>query len=259
MQRITVLNSHLRIPLNEDILYVILHFCLRHRTLYKISLLKVTDTTTGKTVTQVGSQLKYGRCLEVEMTEIIKARRMPETMEILISLKVRIKGGEGLQSRELWSYWNGTFSQENEIVVFSRTAEALPPITRRHAKELSRTVKKRGVVGRKDASLTKGCYKKSMIVNFASLGYSNIIAPTIFDAGQCIGQCQYPLGRMSNPTQHSLIQQLLHSLYGDRVAKSTCCSPRGFLPLTAMINDKYSGRAAIRTLEDMIVSECGCV
>ena len=236
-----------------------LHFCVQPRIPQDIFILKTKDMMTGRTVITVGSQLKHMKCLKVEVTSIIKERRKSKITKIPISLKLSIKAYNRLQNRTSWLYWNSRLSQLKEIIVFSKKAKAVPSFLGLHTKEQLRRVKRRDSSEENNVTGKKGCYKKKLIVNFASLGYSNIIAPTIFDAGQCIGQCKYPLGKTSNPTQHSLIQQLLHSLYGERVAKSTCCSPRGFRPLTTMIDDKYSGRIAIKSLENMIVSECGCV
>lgn len=236
-----------------------LHFCVQHRIPNEVSKLKVMDVVTGRSIVQTNVGQENDRCLRIQITTIIKQRTEPTLKSMPIKIQVRMRGKIGLGKSRLPFYWKAELSDLQEIIIFSK---AVKPISFLAALQLSskhKVIKRRSLVVKKTPKTKKGCSRGSLIVNFASLGYENIIAPTIFDAGQCMGECTYPLGSMSNPTQHSLIQQLLHSLYGNRIAKSTCCAPRGFLPLTTMIDDKYSGGVAIRSLEDMIVSNCGCV
>ena len=253
------LDLKLRVPPNEVILYAMLRLCIHQRIPDEVLLLKVTDMKTERMVTKAFPQMMHGRCLEIQVTKIIKSRRKPNVAEISVSLKLNVKVYNGLQSDRYWLYRNTKSDLMNEVIVFSKRSEKLWFSHALHEEEFHEKELHEEDQSRSMKREINGCYRKKMIVNFATLGYSDIIAPTIFDAGQCVGRCKYPLGRLSYPTQHSIIQQLLHSLYGDRIAKSTCCSPRKFLPLTTLINDKYSGRVAIRSLEDMIVSGCRCV
>ena len=255
----TQLDLKLRVPPNEVILYAMLRLCIHQRIPDEVLLLKVTDMKTERMVTKAFPQMMHGRCLEIQVTKIIKSRRKPNVAEISVSLKLNVKVYNGLQSDRYWLYRNTKSDLMNEAIVFSKRSEKLRFSHALHEEEFHEKELHEEDQSRSMKKEINGCYRKKMIVNFATLGYSDIIAPTIFDAGQCVGRCKYPLGRLSYPTQHSIIQQLLHSLYGDRIAKSTCCSPRKFLPLTTLINDKYSGRVAIRSLEDMIVSGCRCV
>lgn len=254
----TLMDFDVRIPKGEKILYAILHFCVQHRIPKEVSALKVTDILTGKTITKTSPELRYGRCFRNRVTNMLIARRKPSAEEIPMIVQISMRGQLG----KLWFNWNAELSDLKEMIVFSKEVQPASPLLGLSLKVNSRVIKRREVVEKSTVegrSMKKGCNRESLIVNFESLGYRNIIAPTIFDAGQCVGKCKYPLGKLSNPTQHSLIQQLLHSLYGNSIAKSTCCAPRGFLPLTTMIEDKYSGGVAIRSLEDIIVSDCGCV
>ena len=253
------MNFHIRIPSNEDILNAMLHFCFEKEIPGDVSSLKVVEISSGKTVVGNRPQKKDSKCVLLQLAGMINATQQKGMAEIPISLKIYMRGTKGSKQNKLWFYWNGELSELKEIIVFSKETRPILPFIGLRPRKQQRKMKRREVQVQDNLSAKRGCSRKSLIVNFASLGYANIIAPTIFDAGQCVGQCQYPLGSMSNPTQHSLIQQLLHSLYGDKIAKSTCCAPRRFLPLTTMIDDEYSGSVAIRSLENMIVADCGCV
>ena len=268
----------IRIPKAEKILFAMLHLCMKSNLFKGKPSLKVEDARSGMVVERKGNTYKNGQCFKVPITAIIKKDKNASSTDVNLILFVSIIDQLSTLLRHSRIQRSRVDNIRPEVVVFSSSnkPEASPldfkvlpnsrPNIRNDFQERNGYrwqtdhETKRGLKENVNSAITKkGCFRRSLIVNFAGLGYKDIIAPTIFDAKQCIGVCKYPLGKMANPSQHSLIQQLLHSLYGTRVAKSTCCAAKRFVPLTTMIKDTYSGGFAIRSLEDMIVAECGCV
>eukprot|EP00112_Aurelia_sp_Birch-Aquarium-sp1_P016039 Seg36.3 transcript_id=Seg36.3/GoldUCD/mRNA.D3Y31 product="Bone morphogenetic protein 10" protein_id=Seg36.3/GoldUCD/D3Y31 len=274
-----VVKFRVRIPKDEKILFAMLHLCMKSNLFKGKPSLKVEDARSRMVVVRKGDIYKNGQCFKVPITAIIKKDTNTSTHEVNLILYVSILDQLSRLLRNSRIQRSRTDNIRPEVIVFSSSSKPkgspldykLPSNSRPNMQSdfqprnghrwRADHAAKRGLTENINSAMTKkeGCYRKSLIVNFAGLGYKDIIAPTIFDAKQCIGVCKYPLGTMANPSQHSLIQQLLHSLYGTRVAKSTCCAAKRFVPLTTMIKDTYSGGYAIRSLEDMIVAECGCV
>eukprot|EP00795_Rhopilema_esculentum_P014423 gene14423-5479_t len=249
-----ILKFNIHIPKREKILHAMLHFCLKRETLKNISSIEFTNVRSDKTMRLTKTEFGTSRCQLFPVTPLLRRKSSVNTFSLVLRMVLISQRDEESQVK---ASWRRKVSSPVEIVIFSSEKYPVSPFLRFRLPTNQQELTKRDADNHK--KLTKrGCHRKSLIVNFVGLGYKDMVAPTIFDIKQCNGACRYPLGSMSNPTQHSLIQQLLHSLYGKRVAKSTCCSPRSYVPLTTMIKDSYSGRIAIRSLENMIVAECGC-
>ncbi|CAL8094213.1 unnamed protein product [Calicophoron daubneyi] len=104
------------------------------------------------------------------------------------------------------------------------------------------------------------CSRRSMMVDFAQLGWNQwIISPTRYDAHMCVGKCPFPLGQAFYPTNHAVVQMLMHQLSSQNqppIARP-CCVPKKLSPLNVLYYDEQS-RVVLKAYDDMVVETCGC-
>lgn len=101
------------------------------------------------------------------------------------------------------------------------------------------------------------CTKASLMVNFKDIGWDAfIVYPPRYDAGQCVGKCNFPLTENMTPTKHAVVQSLMHNNNPKHV-HNPCCVPTKLEPLQViyMENNKHVIK---KDYEDMKVVECGC-
>eukprot|EP00794_Sanderia_malayensis_P002982 gene2982-3438_t len=261
MGEMLVFTYKMKVPAKEQIRYTILQVCLskdKRNNKPRPSIACIYDVTSKRLVTKI--KFNANRCVEVPLGKTVKRvmERPERGKELVLGIKIFNYNRRMIKPEMLKIT---STSQYPVLIVFTRNRNSHKLDDKMQSFSSSTNYMGSLVdsLNKKRSSANGGCKTGSLYVNFAGLGYRNILAPTIFDAKQCIGVCRYPLGKMSNPTQHSMIQQLLFSLYGEKVAKSTCCAPRKFAPLTIMLNDTYSKGIVIRSLDDMVVAECGCI
>ncbi|GAA53092.1 bone morphogenetic protein 5/6/7/8 [Clonorchis sinensis] len=103
------------------------------------------------------------------------------------------------------------------------------------------------------------CSIHSMPVNFEKIGWTHwVIAPSEYDARMCVGQCPFPLGQTFHPTNHAVIQLLVHHLKPNGLSvRRPCCVPRKMDPLHILYYDDEHN-VILKQMEDMIVNTCGC-
>ncbi|THD20695.1 Bone morphogenetic protein 3 [Fasciola hepatica] len=108
------------------------------------------------------------------------------------------------------------------------------------------------------------CSVQSMLVDFAQIGWNRwIISPTHYDARMCVGQCPFPLGQAFHPSNHAVVQMLMHHLdprpTGSGTAKihRPCCVPQKLVALHVLYHDQ-NNHVVLKVYEDMIVESCGC-
>lgn len=109
------------------------------------------------------------------------------------------------------------------------------------------------------------CHRRPMYVDFTLIAYDLwVIAPPGYQAYQCSGRCSFPLGDHLSPTNHAIVQALLHGalqasddLRGNKFVGRACCVPTKLAPTSLLYVDQ-----GIVTYEygyeDMVVVECGC-
>lgn len=101
------------------------------------------------------------------------------------------------------------------------------------------------------------CTKTSLIVNFKDIGWDSIIIfPPSYDAGQCVGNCYYPLTDNLTPTKHAIVQSLMH-LKKPKDAGNACCVPTKLEGLHVVYRENKQ-TIIKKNYEDMKVVECGC-
>nr|BAC53989.1 Sj-BMP2/4 [Apostichopus japonicus] len=110
---------------------------------------------------------------------------------------------------------------------------------------------------KKKRRLKENCSKHSLYVDFAIVGWDSwILAPEGYQAYYCQGECPYPMPEHLNPTNHAIVQTIVHSADPSSVPKA-CCVPTELDTLNMLyLNEKE--QIILKNYKDMIVTSCGC-
>ncbi|XP_071986475.1 dorsalin-1-like [Engystomops pustulosus] len=101
------------------------------------------------------------------------------------------------------------------------------------------------------------CSKVSLMVNFKDIGWNTfIIFPPSYDAGQCVGDCHYPLTDNLTPTTYAIVKSLLQNNRQKGVG-NVCCVPTKLEGLQVVYRES-SKSVYVKNYQDMKVVECGC-
>uniref|UniRef100_F7CII6 TGF-beta family profile domain-containing protein n=1 Tax=Ornithorhynchus anatinus TaxID=9258 RepID=F7CII6_ORNAN len=101
------------------------------------------------------------------------------------------------------------------------------------------------------------CSRKPLHVDFKELGWDDwIIAPLDYEAYHCEGPCDFPLRSHLEPTNHAIIQTLVHSM-DPAAAPPSCCVPAKLSPISILYIDA-GNNVVYKQYEDMVVETCGC-
>ncbi|XP_061918611.1 growth/differentiation factor 5 [Entelurus aequoreus] len=101
------------------------------------------------------------------------------------------------------------------------------------------------------------CQRRRLHVNFKEMGWDDwIIAPLDYHAFHCGGACDFPLRSHMEPTNHAIIQTLLHSM-DPLSAPPSCCVPTRLSPISILYVDS-NNNVVYKQYDDMVVDACGC-
>ena len=101
------------------------------------------------------------------------------------------------------------------------------------------------------------CQKRKMFVRFKDLQWHKwIVAPRGFSAYHCQGTCPEVLDQHYDPTNHAVIQNLLHHRYSRKIP-AACCVPTS-LHSISMLYFELDGSIVLREYSGMVASTCGC-
>ena len=98
-----------------------------------------------------------------------------------------------------------------------------------------------------------------MTVNFTEIGWSSwIVGPLVYDAGNCVGQCDFPMLPEDNPTNHAVVLSSMTSISNYPVdMRMPCCSPSSYKSLNILHYDA-DDFVVLKTFDKMIALNCGC-
>ncbi|XP_037535195.1 bone morphogenetic protein 7-like [Nematolebias whitei] len=103
----------------------------------------------------------------------------------------------------------------------------------------------------------EGCKKHELYVSFRDLGWQDwIIAPEGYAAYYCEGECAFPLNSYMNPTNHAIVQTLVHFINPGTVPKP-CCAPTQLDAISVLYFDD-SSNVILKKYRNMVVEACGC-
>ncbi|KAJ8705253.1 hypothetical protein PYW07_011080 [Mythimna separata] len=94
------------------------------------------------------------------------------------------------------------------------------------------------------------CCRYPLVVNFEEFGWDWIIAPKIYDANYCSGECPYSF-LQKYPHTH-----LVH-LAAPQGSGGPCCAPRRMSSITMLYFD-HDYNIIYGTIPGMVVESCGC-
>jgi hypothetical protein len=115
--------------------------------------------------------------------------------------------------------------------------------------EASRTRSKR--------SISSLCKRHRLFVKFHDLNWDDwIIAPRGFSAYYCMGTCPEIIEKYFNPTNHAIIQNLIHHRRSKAVP-AACCVPTK-LHSISMLYFELDGSIVMKEYGEMVASSCGC-
>ncbi|XP_020615779.1 protein DVR-1 homolog [Orbicella faveolata] len=101
------------------------------------------------------------------------------------------------------------------------------------------------------------CRKRRLAVRFRDLKWNGwIIAPTRFGFHYCDGSCPGTLSQDSNPTNHAIMQNILHHRLGKKVPAATCV-PTELHSMSLLYYDE-DNTIVLRDVPNMVASNCGC-
>lgn len=103
----------------------------------------------------------------------------------------------------------------------------------------------------------QGCRKARLYVDFKDLSWSDwIIAPEGYAAYVCRGHCNFPIPSHLSPTNHAILQNLMHLMDGHTIPKP-CCAPKELSPIMVLYFDDDSN-VVMKKYKNMVVKKCSC-
>lgn len=101
------------------------------------------------------------------------------------------------------------------------------------------------------------CAKHKLFVKFRDLKWDKwIIAPRGFSAFYCMGRCPEIIDKVYNPSNHAIIQSLLHHRHNKDIP-AVCCVPTSLHSMSLMYFE-LDGSIVLREYSGMVASTCGC-
>lgn len=108
---------------------------------------------------------------------------------------------------------------------------------------------------RRSSALSRRCRRRWVYVQFKKLKWNWIIAPSGYSANYCEGICPRILDMQVEPTNHAILQNILHRL--DSRIPSPLCAPTKLHGISVLY--KTSDKSiALTEYGGMVVSSCGC-
>ncbi len=96
----------------------------------------------------------------------------------------------------------------------------------------------------------------SFILSFANISQDWIIAPEGYAAYVCRGHCNFPIPSHLSPTNHAILQNLMHLMDGHTIPKP-CCAPKELSPIMVLYFDDDSN-VVMKKYKNMVVKKCSC-
>ncbi|XP_047472431.1 growth/differentiation factor 8-like isoform X1 [Penaeus chinensis] len=95
------------------------------------------------------------------------------------------------------------------------------------------------------------CCRYPLLVNFVELGWDFIVAPKVYEANFCNGECPY---LYAHKYAHSALIQKMNST---NAKHGPCCGARKLSPMKMLYYD-HDHKIKFDTIQDMVVDRCGC-
>ncbi|CAG9534804.1 unnamed protein product [Cercopithifilaria johnstoni] len=111
----------------------------------------------------------------------------------------------------------------------------------------------------REAYSSQSCRTEKLNVRFRDIGWEHwIIAPTSFEAHYCSGTCPFPLKQEVNPSNHAIVQSIIHRLGLNPYVPDVCCAPDKMDSLTLLYYDEMDN-VVLKNYPRMTVASCACL
>lgn len=162
-------------------------------------------------------------------------------------------GGHGKRAPFLVTYTKSPQKFPRTLHV-NCSSDSVPEENEEHvSKNISMTSTSRQ---RRSSRPPKRCQRRWVYVHFKKLKWNWIIAPNGYSANYCDGVCPRVLDMQLEPTNHAILQNILHKL--DSRIPSPMCAPTKLHGISVLY--KTSDRSiALTEYGGMVVSSCGCL
>lgn len=263
----------------------------RDRNMYigvdrKVSVYEVTDDNVGYHV--IDTQHVYGRDSGWETFDVTSAVRRwvtkPSSLQIL---EIRIESVfHSVTDGDLDFLTEPQHKNEPLLVVFSTDKQKLQlHKTERHelitredsiydiqsplsgSKNSNNSLNETNTISHKIHSRVKRrgrrsgglCRRRPMTVNFADIQWDSwILAPSSYEAYECVGKCHFPVNERLSPSKHAIIQSRLHLTMPKEYPRESCCVPTKLDSISILYYDEYGVLTYKPKYDGMVVTECGC-
>uniref|UniRef100_A0AAF5PJ42 TGF-beta family profile domain-containing protein n=1 Tax=Wuchereria bancrofti TaxID=6293 RepID=A0AAF5PJ42_WUCBA len=133
------------------------------------------------------------------------------------------------------------------------TVPPLPSIEQKNGNDLTVVLLPR------EAYSSQSCRAEKLNVRFRDIGWEHwIIAPTSFEAHYCSGICPFPLKKEVNPSNHAIVQSIIHRLGLNPYVPAVCCAPDKMDSLTLLYYDEMDN-VVLKNYPRMTVTSCACL
>lgn len=193
------------------------------------------------------------RWLVFNLTQVIlsKVKRRRGTVTLAISTNPAFKITTKGKRKPFLVVFNEPLEIPNQGVL------GAPPMKRRQFVTGNATENSHGKLSRTKRSEDNMCRKRRLAVRFRDLKWSGwIIAPTRFGFHYCEGSCPGTLSLDSNPTNHAILQNIIHHRLGKKIPAATCVATE--LRSMSLLYYDHDDTIVLRDVPGMVASDCGC-
>nr|XP_027235286.1 growth/differentiation factor 8-like [Penaeus vannamei] len=127
------------------------------------------------------------------------------------------------------------------------------PLLEIHTEESRRNRNRRNSIRNQctTSQIESRCCRYPLLVNFVELGWDFIVAPKVYEANFCNGECPY---LYAHKYAHSALIQKMNSTSAKH---GPCCGARKLSPMKMLYYD-HDHKIKFDTIQDMVVDRCGC-
>lgn len=233
----------------------------------------------------VDGSSSWRRKLTVVDTKLVKCRRVGGWIVLNVTSAVAFWSSWPSRNFGLWITVTGIGAPQSDFYIASggrkepiliiygdnsakgnhrtqKTVDEMPQETRHTSEQMNRSKQKDEhnplASARSRRSLhEERCARRKLFVKFRDLKWDKwIIAPRGFSAFYCMGTCPEIIDKFFNPTNHAIIQNLLHHRHNKKIP-AACCVPTSLHSMSLMYFE-LDGSIVLREYSGMVASACGC-
>ncbi|OQV13893.1 putative Univin [Hypsibius exemplaris] len=170
------------------------------------------------------------------------------------SLPIRPSASQHLDAQDIFRIFPLSSSSSSTVRV-KRSKKSSP---RKNKRRQEVSVKKY----RRGPNSSKGprgsCRRHELYVSFEEIGWSSwIISPKGFQAFHCRGDCHFPIGQESKPSNHATVISIINHLKLHNNVGAACCVPEKLYSISLLYFDNEQN-VILKQYDDMVAQSCAC-